>query len=44
MNSGRERIRVHAIPPGPLKPRAASGIKDFDLLLNEAAHKASWTS
>ena len=33
-------IRVHAISPGPLKTRAASGLKDFELLLNEAAHKA----
>jgi enoyl-[acyl-carrier protein] reductase I len=31
---------VHAISPGPLKTRASSGIKDFELLLNEAAQKA----
>jgi enoyl-[acyl-carrier protein] reductase I len=31
---------VHAISPGPLKTRAASGLKDFELLLNEAAEKA----
>ena len=37
---GPQGIRVHAISPGPLKTRAASGLKDFDLLLNEAAHKA----
>jgi enoyl-[acyl-carrier protein] reductase I len=37
---GPSGIRVHAISPGPLKTRAASGIKDFELLLNEAAHKA----
>jgi enoyl-[acyl-carrier protein] reductase I len=37
---GPSGIRVHAISPGPLKTRAASGIKDFDLLLNEAAKKA----
>lgn len=37
---GPRRIRVHAISPGPLKTRAASGLKDFELLLNEAAHKA----
>lgn len=37
---GPRRIRVHAISPGPLKTRAASGIKDFELLLNEAAHRA----
>jgi enoyl-[acyl-carrier protein] reductase I len=33
-------IRVHAISPGPLKTRAASGLKDFDLLLNEAAQRS----
>ena len=37
---GPKRIRVHAISPGPLKTRAASGLKDFELLLNEAAQKA----
>src|SRR5439155_26202359 len=37
---GTKGIRVHPISPGPLKTRAASGLKDFDLLLNEAAHKA----
>ena len=37
---GPQNIRVHAISPGPLKTRAASGLKDFDLLLNEAAQKA----
>jgi enoyl-[acyl-carrier protein] reductase I len=37
---GPQGIRVHAISPGPLKTRAASGIKDFELLLNEAAQKA----
>ena len=26
--------------PGPLKTRAASGLKDFELLLNEASQKA----
>lgn len=34
---GPQNIRVHAISPGPLKTRAASGIKDFELLLNQAA-------
>jgi enoyl-[acyl-carrier protein] reductase I len=34
---GPKNIRVHAISPGPLKTRAASGIKDFELLLNQAA-------
>ena len=37
---GPRGIRVHAISPGPLKTRAASGIKDFELLLNAAARKA----
>ena len=37
---GKKRIRVHAISPGPLKTRAASGLKDFDLLLNAAAGRA----
>jgi enoyl-[acyl-carrier protein] reductase I len=34
-------IRVHALSPGPIKTRAASGLKDFDLLLNEAAQRVS---
>ncbi|MGF6571302.1 enoyl-[acyl-carrier protein] reductase I [Paraburkholderia sp. GAS333] len=37
---GPQRIRVHPISPGPLKTRAASGLKDFDLLLTEAAELA----
>ena len=37
---GGKGIRVHAVSPGPLKTRAASGLKDFDLLLNEAAQRA----
>src|SRR3954470_7760025 len=37
---GPQGIRVHAISPGPLKTRAASGLKDFELLLNEAAQRA----
>lgn len=37
---GEQKIRVHAISPGPLKTRAASGLKDFDLLLNEAVERA----
>jgi enoyl-[acyl-carrier protein] reductase I len=37
---GHMGIRVHAISPGPLKTRAASGLKDFELLLHEAAQKA----
>jgi len=30
---GPKRIRVHALSPGPLKTRAASGIERFDELL-----------
>jgi len=37
---GPKGIRVHPISPGPLKTRAASGLKDFDLLLNEAVARA----
>ncbi len=37
---GDKKIRVHAISPGPLKTRAASGLKDFDRLLAEAADRA----
>src|SRR3954471_2516131 len=37
---GPKGIRVHAISPGPLKTRAASGLRDFDLLLTEAAQRA----
>jgi len=37
---GPRGIRVHPISPGPLKTRAASGLKDFDLLLTEAAQRA----
>jgi len=37
---GPKGIRVHAVSPGPLKTRAASGLPDFDELLNKAAAKA----
>ncbi|MFT3731055.1 MAG: enoyl-ACP reductase FabI [Hyphomicrobium sp.] len=37
---GPAGIRVHAISPGPLKTRAASGISDFDELLHKAQLKA----
>jgi enoyl-[acyl-carrier protein] reductase I len=33
---GPKRIRVHALSPGPLKTRAASGIERFDELLDRA--------
>lgn len=37
---GPQGIRVHAISPGPLKTRAASGIAEFDALLDSAQAKA----
>ncbi|WP_338140500.1 enoyl-ACP reductase FabI [Candidatus Dactylopiibacterium carminicum] len=37
---GPKGIRVHAISPGPLATRAASGIKDFDNLMQSAAERA----
>ena len=37
---GPKGIRVHAISPGPLKTRAASGIAEFDELLDKAQEKA----
>jgi enoyl-[acyl-carrier protein] reductase I len=37
---GPKGIRVHAISPGPLKTRAASGIPEFDELLDKAMAKA----
>ena len=37
---GPRGIRVHAISPGPLKTRAASGLRDFDALLAQAAERA----
>ena len=37
---GPKGIRVHAISPGPLKTRAASGIAEFDALLDKAQAKA----
>ncbi len=37
---GPKGIRVHAISPGPLKTRAASGITDFDQLIAKAQEKA----
>lgn len=37
---GEKSITVHAISPGPLKTRAASGIAHFDELLDEAAARA----
>jgi enoyl-[acyl-carrier protein] reductase I len=37
---GPKGIRVHAISPGPLATRAASGIPEFDALLDKAKVKA----
>ncbi|MBB4234445.1 enoyl-ACP reductase FabI [Rhizobium esperanzae] len=37
---GPKGIRVHAISPGPLATRAASGIPEFDALLNKAQETA----
>lgn len=37
---GPKRIRVHAVSPGPLATRAASGIPDFDELMQRVASRA----
>jgi len=37
---GSQDIRVHAISPGPLKTRAASGLKDFQRMLNDAVEQS----
>lgn len=37
---GEKGIRVHALSPGPLATRAASGIDHFDELLSNAAERA----
>ena len=37
---GPKGIRVHAVSPGPLKTRAASGIAHFDQLIDEAIARA----
>jgi enoyl-[acyl-carrier protein] reductase I len=37
---GPKGIRVHAVSPGPLKTRAASGISDFEKLVQKAQAKA----
>lgn len=37
---GPQGIRVHALSPGPIKTRAASGIDRFEALLNDAAERA----
>jgi enoyl-[acyl-carrier protein] reductase I len=37
---GRHGIRVHTISPGPIRTRAASGIADFDELIDAACRHA----
>ena len=37
---GPAGIRVHAVSPGPIKTRAASGISHFEELMDEAASRA----
>jgi enoyl-[acyl-carrier protein] reductase I len=37
---GPKQIRVHAISPGPVKTRAASGIDHFDEIIDRAAKRA----
>jgi len=37
---GPKGIRVHAVSPGPLATRAASGIRDFDELMGQVAVRA----
>lgn len=37
---GENNIRVHAISPGPIATRAASGIKEFDQMLEQAKIKS----
>jgi len=37
---GPKGIRVHAISPGPIKTRAASGIDRFEELLDQAVRRA----
>ena len=37
---GPRRIRVHAVSPGPMPTRAASGLADFDELMQVAAARA----
>lgn len=37
---GRSNIRVNALSPGPIATRAASGIKDFNKLIDESKKKS----
>jgi enoyl-[acyl-carrier protein] reductase I len=36
---GKRKIRVHAVSPGPIATRAASGLKDFDVLIEKTRQK-----
>lgn len=40
MELGSQKIRVNAISPGPISTRAASGLADFDQLMEKAAKEA----
>ena len=40
MELGNKNIRVNAISPGPIKTRAASGLADFDQLMEKAVKEA----
>ncbi|KTD53896.1 enoyl-ACP reductase FabI [Legionella quateirensis] len=40
MELGSKKIRVNAISPGPISTRAASGLADFDKLMEKAAKEA----
>ncbi|KTD64454.1 enoyl-ACP reductase FabI [Legionella spiritensis] len=40
MELGSKKIRVNAISPGPISTRAASGLADFDTLMEQAAKEA----
>ncbi len=40
MELGSKKIRVNAISPGPINTRAASGLADFDHLMEKAANEA----
>ena len=37
---GPQGIRVHAVSPGPIRTRAASGLAEFDALLDDATARA----
>jgi enoyl-[acyl-carrier protein] reductase I len=37
---GAKKIRVNALSPGPIKTRAASGLADFDKLMEKVANEA----